>query len=258
MRLAADLAIFWETRGFWTEGRARLEAVLLASDASTPARDRARVLFSIGRLAFHQDDVARARTVLAEALPVFHRVGDARDVIVCQSHVAMGGRDSSDEEAAADEDVLRLARASGDPWSLGMALNNLADSLKTTQPDRARTLLAEALALRRRLGEKRTLAITLGNVGDVALILGDRAAAQAAYRECLTVALDVGYQVMMADARLGLADLALADGDLVEARTLASDAFEMAERLGDPATMARARSLLVDTDRRATAGDVSA
>ncbi len=245
LTFAADLAVFWETRGQWTEGRARLEEVLAAAASSAPPeRDRARALFSIGRLAMQQRDLTRSRSALAEALSIFRRVGDARDVVVCQSHIALESDDHSWALAA-----LELARQSGDPWALGVALNNLADSIKTTDPERAGVLLSECLDLRRALGEKRTLAITLGNIGDVQSMLGNADAAYAAYQESLTAALDIGLDMMIADVRLSLARMALGRDRADDARILASDAFDRAERIGDPEMMTRARSLLDEAAR---------
>ncbi|MCW2527322.1 MAG: hypothetical protein JWM76_2182 [Pseudonocardiales bacterium] len=249
LRFGADLAVFWETRGRFTEGRARLEALLAVpvppASVASGTRDRARVLFSIGRLAMLQNDLARARTVLSEAIPIFGRLGSSRDVIVCQSHIAMADGDSQETNSA----ILELARQSGDQWAIGVALNNLADGIKTTDPVLARTLLSECLEIRRALGEKRTLSITLGNVGDVELIFGNTGAAKVAYEDSLTAALDVGYDLMIAEARRGLARLALDAGRIEDACSLALDTLERAERLGDAELVKQARALLDEADR---------
>src|SRR3974377_2136381 len=71
--LATALFRFWEMREYFTEGRQRLEAVLLLP--STPARDtvRMRALFAAGVLAEIQRDYEAAEHLMGQNLEIARR-----------------------------------------------------------------------------------------------------------------------------------------------------------------------------------------
>ena len=70
VRLAIAMHEFWETRGFLSEGRARLLPVLRAAEHASDRRAYARALFAAGRMAMLQrDDDAAAMYVEVLILP---------------------------------------------------------------------------------------------------------------------------------------------------------------------------------------------
>ena len=174
LRLAGHLAVFWDTRGLFGEGRARLEQALSAAPDADDV-DRARALFSLGRMATAQGDSARASATLGEALPLHRALDDTHGIMLDLSHLGVvrasqpGGKA---EGQRLGEEALATARASGDPWTIAVALNNLAVLISADDTARAREMLEESVQLRRGLGERRLLAIALANAGEVAIAEG--------------------------------------------------------------------------------------
>src|SRR5689334_18459346 len=88
----------------------------------------------------------------------------------------------------------------------------------------ARALCQEALALRRALGDRPNTAIALGQLGRVALDLGDLAEARARFTESLVLSRDVGRQRSIALALEGLAAVAAGERRAERAVVLAGAA----------------------------------
>ncbi|HET8644422.1 MAG TPA: tetratricopeptide repeat protein, partial [Vicinamibacteria bacterium] len=146
VRLGGALFRFWSLRGYLSEGRHWLECVLAAgADAQAPARKKA--LNAAGLMARQQGDFERA--------------------------------------TALHEQCLRLAQQEGDLRSIAVSYHNLALVEKTGRADyaKARALYEESLALWQELGDAWGISGTLNNIGGVAILTGDYAAAEAALAE---------------------------------------------------------------------------
>src|SRR5207237_8893990 len=63
LRLAGALGGFWDTRGYWSEGRGHLAAALSREGAAAATAKRAKALRAAGALASWQDDFALARSL---------------------------------------------------------------------------------------------------------------------------------------------------------------------------------------------------
>jgi len=75
LRVAGALGLFWDVRGYLSEGRRWLEGLLsLATGASDATR--AKALNWAGVLAYRQGDYARVRTLCEEALALSRSAGD--------------------------------------------------------------------------------------------------------------------------------------------------------------------------------------
>jgi tetratricopeptide (TPR) repeat protein len=82
----------------------------------------------------------------------------------------------------------------------------------------AQSLLEEALAICRELGDRQGIASALHNLGNVARPLGDLAAAQAYYQECLAIYRELGNEALAAYPWLGLGTVAARQGEWAVAR----------------------------------------
>ena len=236
LRLAGHLAVFWDTRGLLGEGRARLEQTLAAA-AGADDVNRARALFSLGRMATAQGDWARASATLSEALDLHRSFDDTHAIMLDISH--LGAVTASQPGGRADgqrlgEEALAIARSSGDPWTIAVALNNLAVLISADDTERARQLLDESVNLRRGLGERRLLAISLGNAGEVAIAEGRIAQAEAMLDEALAIAISLDFEPMKVWTRQSIARISLGRGEIEHAESLLLDALERAERVGEP------------------------
>lgn len=235
VQLAAGLAIFWDTRGQLSEGRAHLERALAAAQAPDPWI-RAVALFSLGRLAMMQSDTERATASLTEALSQFREAVDPRGVAMCLGHLGatrVFHSDGRDDALRLNTEALTVARASGDPFPTAFALNDLALALWKDAPDRCRELLEEGVALARKFGVTHALALLLLNSGELALSDGRTGSAGPLLDEALSLAVDLNLDMIVTDVKMNLARTVI-DNDVDRARTLLEGALDECERFGDP------------------------
>ena len=195
LRLVAALTPHWLGRGPYGEGRSWLERALALGEGPVGARVTAQI--ALTRLVFLQGDFPRA--------------------------------------AALGEEVLTLARSTGDRRSIAHALLALGEAVdRQGDLDRAARCHEEALALFRDLGDRRGIAETLEHLGVVAWLRGeiDRFAALA--DEALPLWRDVGDQggVISSLDRLSLA--ARLRGDLRRQAALAREIVSLTIEQGDP------------------------
>ncbi|HEY2968615.1 MAG TPA: adenylate/guanylate cyclase domain-containing protein [Casimicrobiaceae bacterium] len=146
-RLAGALREFWDTRGHFTEGWARLERAL----TSHQARDDTRfnVLIGAGVLAYRLDYTQRSDDILGEAITLARRLGNARSEAEATLFQAY---DRSWQGADAVEPLaLRgqaLAQSAGDLPIEGFALLMLGRAARLRgQYAKARTLFLDSARL---------------------------------------------------------------------------------------------------------------
>jgi predicted ATPase len=127
LRLAGALGRFWFFRGYYTEGRAWLEAFLGPPGASVLAAVRAKALHALGVLIFRSADWAAgdqdaARSRLQESLKIYRELADGpRAAAVLRE---LGRMYSEAGEWATGrsfyEESLRLERQSGNEYGIGL------------------------------------------------------------------------------------------------------------------------------------------
>ncbi|MDQ2744873.1 MAG: tetratricopeptide repeat protein, partial [Chloroflexota bacterium] len=184
LRIAGALWRFWYSRGYLSEGRRQLEALLMVVDGieSLPAAVAAKAIRGAAVLAAVQGDYARAETLAGEGLRLYHELSDVRGEAAMLLILGSVSHYQGDYAAARTryQDGLSLFRGADDEPSISVALNNLANIVKE-QGDIAGAiaLYEESLTIKRKLGDSRGVAITLNNLGTLALVQGafDRAAA---------------------------------------------------------------------------------
>ncbi len=132
---------------------------------------------------------------------------------------------------------------------MAVALNNLATVQEPDAGEHAYELLQESLLIRRGLGEKRTIAITLSNIGEICIERHQFNQARTALNEALALAIDIGMEGVIADVRVNLATIFWRDGDTETATSLLDDALARAERISDQDLMVRAQKLLFEMGR---------
>ncbi len=158
------------------------------------------------------DWVARALDLAPEADPHLRARGHY-GLAICR-----GEQGRSDEAQQSSREAYRLFQEAGDlPWA-ARALNSLAGLTRDRgEAEEAVVLQDEAIALRRSLQDPALpLGIVLNNRALVALDLGDLAGARRFLEESRELAAGDRLELAMVDAHL--ADLAVAEGDIAEAR----------------------------------------
>ncbi len=248
LRLATALWPFWRSRGHAREGRAWL-ARLLARDGAPPAV-RAAALNAAGWLAYHQDDLAAARTAWKAALTE-NQVGDDRRVQADALHGL--GRIAVAEGGAAHllyEQSLALYQAARDlhgadevRYAMGQLAWHEGDLVT------AKALHDEVLAGPRVCSDQRARASVLLSLGNLELDQGNEAAARTHYEESLDLFQQLGDARGITILLLCLGSAALYCGDYALASTLCENALIQARQLGDRARMATAYLVLGDLAR---------
>ena len=234
LRLCFALARFWEQLGTLGEARRWLEASL-ASDGAAPAPVRARGRSYLGRLALLQSDYAKARTQLEAGLELAGRSRTVtRSRLACSSS---GGSSSCPESTTAPDLCWRRAslvsRELGDEQVTARALR----ALGRCSPNRARScprpMLAESLAIRRRLEDERSIANTLAALGRAELVAGDPAAARTVLEESVSLAREMDDKLRLAEALYFLALVSIEDGVEPAAGAVITERLALCKELGD-------------------------
>jgi len=199
LQLAASISEFWEFRGDFTEGRARLEGALRST--STRSLTRARALLGLAPLAGARGDEQAAAQYCRQAIELFRELGDAE------------GEASS------------LQR-------LGQSLVQLEEF------EEARARLSEALEIATRHGFQRIRSVCFWRLGMVDLFAGEMATARDHILESLALSRELSDVQMIALSLLMLGNIALWQGRLAEARANLSEGLETWRRDGNARAIA--------------------
>ncbi len=215
--MATNLGWFWDIRGHYPEAQRRLNAALAAAPDDSPARDLA--LFWAGRLACHLAEPETSRALLEEALR-HAQGGDERLAILTMTHLGQAISMLGDDTAslATHRAAIARARAAGDEWALGLALNSYAVfSPVLADLDQTRALLEESLAIRRRTREPRGIASAAANLALAVLATGQIEYAETLNNEALARAREIDFRPIIGAALGTRVDIALMRGELDDA-----------------------------------------
>jgi predicted ATPase/class 3 adenylate cyclase len=233
LRMGNALMRYWRARGHAVEARRWLEAALDRADEVDP-RVRAGALWTAGRLAMAQSDLAAAERRYSEAKKVYASVGDGRgeSFTVVELGMIAFKRGELDRAGALAEESLELARRAGDDRALSAALMNLAHVVSARgDHTRARALYEESLELRRGLGDPLLIANTAHNLSLAALAERDLERARLAAEECLTISRELGNLMHNAGALYCLGKAAFLESDWATADTYLRAGLELYDRV---------------------------
>jgi predicted ATPase/transcriptional regulator with XRE-family HTH domain len=235
LRLATGVYTFWMVRGYWTEGLARLEAVLGMASSLSPG-SRARVLHDSGTLIRMLGDPVEGEARLVEGLALAHSLNNLELAACCSFDLGWARWDQEDYTAARErfEQTLALSRAANYTRGVGVGLHGLGmAALVAKKYGLARTYLQESVAVLRAIGDLWEMAEALNSVGDVARVEGDYRRAEASYQEALDLLSRVGVRSSVPGVRHNLGHIALRCGDIDLAQTHFRDALQAFARLED-------------------------
>jgi tetratricopeptide (TPR) repeat protein len=195
------------TGGYAEAAQRAREAAMLLGEVGD-ARGRAHALRLLGRATRARGNLADAERLLTEAEEILTEYGHGDDVAIAHASRA---------------DVLRLSG----------------------QLDAARRLYLETLSMN--LRDPVTEANVRGDLGHIAVALGDLDEAQASFATAERLADAAGARAILASCRLGQARVALALHDPEQARILAGSAADLFDRLGDLDRAYEARNVVFST-----------
>lgn len=233
LELASTLAAYWEARGNAAEALAYVREALNHLPSADPAL-RAKAMFFASRLAHQRLELAQEWRWLEATLELYHRVGDRRGEIfvLARMGACAAMRGEGDRALVLSARSVALARRDGDPWYLGMALNNHTATNVSLGDDSVATeaLAAEGMQLFRELREMRGVAFTLANLAEVYLLRGDGDAADTAIQEMPAIAGELGLAELTCQALNLEARRSLEQNAAATARTALQRSLELVHR----------------------------
>lgn len=245
LRLAASLHWFWDRRGYLSEGRARLHALLRRSQesfASVPTlpasfqQARAYALYGAASLAFDQGDGEASAALAGESVALFRQLNDRRGLALALPRLAFASGLASDQTRRLLAESLEIAKELDEVWLLGLN-HMLVGQVAFFQGDYmpARAELEAALALLHRSGDRWGLVHTLGPLGMIGLAQGEFNQARSYLEESLLIARDLGDTRSMALIAASTADVARCQKDYDRAAELYAESMELYRKLGNKA-----------------------
>jgi non-specific serine/threonine protein kinase len=239
LRLGVALFLFWATRGYWTEGRERLTALLGQPGAEARTVVRAKALHWSGFLADPQGDSGAARAFFEESLAISRELGHKPGI--AESLLSLGWvvhqQGDSGAARAFFKESLAISRAVGntDCFGFGLSLGYLGwVAHGQGNYGEARVLLEESLAIHREIDNKYAIASLLPALAMVTRDQGNSGEARALLEEALTISRKLGYRNGMERALEGLAGVAVAQAQPERAARLLGTAERLREAIGAP------------------------
>ena len=236
LRLAGTLGYFWEVRGYFSEGRERLSAILMMDIAQGRTAARTKLLARAAELAYRQSDYAATVAFAEECLEICRELGDKQGMASALIKLGNAATEAGDYGTASQYlgEALMIWRKEDDEHGIARALISLGwVSIRSGDYPLANALLEEALAVSRELGDTRSIGFELSGLGEVALHQGDHARATRLLEESLELRRQLGnkWGIGVSLGTLGL--VALRQRDWERAVSLLSESLEVRREISD-------------------------
>jgi tetratricopeptide (TPR) repeat protein len=224
LRLTGAIWTFWQTRGYWSEGRRWLEAALAIAAHAEP-KSRVDAQWGAALLALWQGDTDTATTHSDALLTLAREHRMIRAEAIALELLAIVAAHLADYRRAAElfEQALPLAYEADDQWLVSVILNNLGDTaLNEGDFKLAVSFFERSLVVGEARGDQDRRARALTNLGAAMLALDDRERARQFFREGLTAATEVGLREILLYGLLGLACSSTDTDPMLSAQLLGS------------------------------------
>ncbi len=244
LRLAVALHLFWDIRGYWTEGRKWLELALAAASGA-PSSLRAKAFHGAGLLAWYQGDNRRTVAQLEASVALHRDLGDKEGIansLDILGIVAYRQGDYGRAEALLEESLM-LNRELGHKTPFTLYLLGIVARLRGDY-EQAEARGRESLALNRELGRKGSAALTLDSLGLLAYYRGDYTQAEVLCEEALALFRERADKFGTAGSLNTLALVACGQGDYRQAAALSEESLALSRESGDKGAMARSLNVL--------------
>ncbi|HEY0430098.1 MAG TPA: tetratricopeptide repeat protein [Pyrinomonadaceae bacterium] len=234
LRLVGAAHMFWNIRGYLTEGRGWLEAALKKGD-HVEAAIRWKALLAIAQTARYQGDNESARKFFEQSLAAAEKSGDKQKAAKSIRGLGQVARLEGNLAEARKflKKSLALGREFGDESIIAFSLSTLGEVARTENEfAEAKSFYEGALQLCLQMNHKEGAGATLCNLGAVEFCIGNSAAALAHYQKALTIALELGHKVSIAIALDGFAALAVRSRQPEKAAYLSGASENLFEQIG--------------------------
>jgi predicted ATPase len=246
LRMTGLLGWLWRWRGYITEGRQWLAALLARYDRIAGAVSeyriaglrsaRAGALLVAGELASDQADYDLSHGYLVESVRSYRELGDRHSLALALSalgtRLPRSGRDFSESDALLQES-LALFRALGDKRGIAAALLNLVGAAERQgNHELARARVEEGLRLYQEVGHKLGIAQTLTLLGYMTRKEHDLAGARAYWEEALLLQRELNTHRGIALLLGYLGETAWVQGDFAASMAFHEEGLEISRKLG--------------------------
>ena len=251
-RLAGSLWAYWFARGYLSEGTRWLTTTARSPGCST--RAMAKALNGAAMLAGFQESYDDAKACGEQSLAMYRELGDpegtASALVVLGTVGMVGMRGDIDVVGLLEEaQALRPRLTDRRVVSHILDLEGVV-ALTGGDVDGAVRLWEESLALSREVGDAYGEALSLGNLGLLAVRTSDAGRADILLRDGLRLGLGLDYKIIIQYCLMGLGALA-AVGEPIRAAQLWGTAEAMSDAFGTQLT--RAGRALIDYDGQVAA-----
>jgi tetratricopeptide (TPR) repeat protein len=235
LQLVAALDEFWVTRGHDYEARQWLEQALAAEPTVTETR--AKALLAAGIFARRQADYSAAQQYIAESLTLYQMLEEEAGLAYALREAGWLAYDQHNQPLteARFRESLALYRNLGDKEGVAnqlLALVHLFRSEPTRRAE-AQADLTESLALLHDLDLPEALIWARQQQGELALVTGDYAAAEAHFRAVLAYWRPVEAKLSIAWAAALVGEAVALQGDLTTATTCYTEAYTIFLEMGN-------------------------
>ena len=219
LRLAGAIWPYWQTRGYWTEGRRYLSAAVALGADLEPER-LVNSLWGGSILAQWQGDIDEGEQLGSRILEISQTAVAQEHLYAVAIHllaIVASRRSEHDQALALLEESVAIGRGGGEQWLLSIALNNLGNELMGQgEYERAAGLFEESLAIGEARGDLDRRARAYNNLGWARKELGDLDHARDFYKRGLEAATEIG----LVEGQLwALFGLAMVEAEIGEPRT---------------------------------------
>jgi len=236
LRLAGSLGLFWEARGYFSEGRERLAAILLTDPAQGRTAARARLLARAAELAYRQSDYPATASFAGESLAIYREVGDKQGIASALVKLGNAATELGDYATASGflEEALMIWRDLEDKHGIARALISLGwAALRPGDYPLAKARLVEALDLSRDLGDTRSIGFELSGLGEIALRQGETVLATQLVEESLERRRQLGNKWGVGVSLGILGWVAIREGNWNRAIERLGESLEVRREIGD-------------------------
>ena len=236
LRLGAALFRFWRVRGFEAAVQECIDGILAVAPTAPPHPAGVRALSTAAELARVRASYDSARSLYEQSLEVARQLGDHGGVAAALRGLGvlagMRGQDAELHRLRAECLAMFDDRGDRAPTSKALRELGMISHYAGDQAD-ARSLLERSLALARRLGDQREIADSSFNLAIAHHVMGARDIAWQLYEVCLATDRAHGYRANEAAVLNNLGQLAVARGDLRQARSLIRESVLTNRESGD-------------------------
>ena len=181
-----------------------------------------------------QSDPARQRTLAKEGLSIYRELDNLNGEATGLYALGVGEHQHGDPEALSVLlESLALYRSVHNKTDICDVL--IVISQVSTDPIQRQACLEEALALARERGDAITMAGALDNLGNLAIDMGNFSQARSHFEESLKLQLPLGAPGYITTLKY-FANLAMREGNLVQARALCNEVRALSEKAGTTMT----------------------